>query len=70
MKCRTNINHRCPNCGKVLWKSMSAGWVRRDATCQTCGTTYTLTREMHESGLSGRTRSKANDQRHDAVKTD
>lgn len=54
MLARTNVNHRCPGCGKDKWKSIGPGWVQREALCQTCGITYTLTRDMHNSGLSGR----------------
>lgn len=48
---KMNIHHRCPVCGKVKFGMMGAGWVRREAYCQNCGSTYELTRTMHRVGL-------------------
>lgn len=58
MQARTNINHSCPNCGKVKWNSIGAGWIQREANCQQCGTTYMLTRDMHIPGLTTRSKTK------------
>ena len=53
-KLSTNVNHRCPACGKAKWNRIGPGWVQKTTHCQACGTDYTLTRDMHVPGLTGR----------------